>query len=186
MMVFEENLGVYFDTYYDRLYSFCLFRVKNIHDAQDITSEVFFRAVKSSGGFDESRASVSTWLFKIAVNEIKRHHTKKRHTLPLEQAKNLPSADNIIDSVLIGERAKELYDAMDQLDERHKNVLLLKYYGQLNNKEIARILKITETNAETILYRAKKKLKKLLEKREVFENEGYKIAEAEAEEAGYV
>ncbi|MCL2088493.1 MAG: sigma-70 family RNA polymerase sigma factor [Oscillospiraceae bacterium] len=175
-----------FDTYYDRIYSFILFRVKNTHDAQDIASEVFFRAVKSFDQFDEGKAAVSTWLFTIAVNEIRRHNAKKRIFLTIEQAEDLPSDDNILDSVLHSERAREMYNAMKQLDARHKNVLLLRYYGQLSNKEISRILKITETNTETILFRARKKLKKLLTECEVFEDAGYKVIEDGAKEAGYV
>ena len=56
---------------------------------------------------------------------------------------------------------------MAKLDERQRNIVLLRYYGEMSNREIARLLKLTETNVETILSRAKKILKSHLEKCEV-------------------
>ena len=168
------RLDEVFDAYYDRVYGFALFRLRNHHDAEDIASEVFFRAAKGWRRFDETRATVSTWLFTIAVNEIKRHCRKKRDSLPLESAESLASGENTLGAVLVNERSRGLYDAMAKLDERQRSVLLLRYYGDLTDREIARALDLTETNVETILYRAKKSLKNILEKCELSQAAGYK------------
>ena len=177
------ELAAIFEKYYDRVYSFTLFRTRNIHDAQDITSEVFFRAAKAYRGFDAEKASISTWLFTIAVNETKRHFGRKKPTLPLACAEALPGGECVVEKTLANERAEALYAAMERLDERQRSVLLLRYYGEMSNREIARALKLTETNVETILHRAKKSLKKFLESCEVLESDGYKGVEAGRKEA---
>ena len=169
------QLADIFETYYDRIYSFVLFRVQNVHDAQDISSEVFFRAAKSYDTYDKERASVSTWLFSIALNEIKRHHRHQKNDLALEQAADIPATACTLDDVLASERAKELFAAMGQLSRQQRDILLLRYYGEMTNREIAVALGLSETNVETIAYRAKKKLKTVLETCEVFATAGYKV-----------
>ena len=174
-----------FETYYGRVYSFTLFRARNAQDAEDITSEVFYRAAKNMAGFDETKASLSTWLFTIAVNETRRHFHERKNALPLEYAENLPAGECVLENVLRNERAKELYAAMEQLGERQRNVLLLRYYGEMSNREIAGALGLTETNVETVLYRAKKKLRGILKKCEISENPRYKVVYGRTKEAGH-
>jgi len=161
-----------FNKYYDRIYSFTLFRVQNAHDAEDIASDVFFKAVKSFGSFNKEKASVSTWLFAIALNEIRTYYRKRRFHLQLDL--DIPARDNVLNSVLANEQAKALGAAIARLHERQRNIILLKYYGQMNNKQIARLLKLTETNVGTILSRSIKILKKYLETCDGFNSGEYK------------
>jgi len=160
------NLEEIFDTYYDRVYSFTLFRVRNVHDAEDIASDVFCKAAQNLHRYRKESA-VSTWLISIALNEIKNYYRSRKEHLDLEYAENIPANDKPEDFILADERTQELYAAIKQLDERQRDVVLLRYYGEMNHKEISRLLKLTETNVETILYRAKKNLKNFLEKCEV-------------------
>ena len=173
-----------FDMYYDKIYSFTLFRVQSIHDAEDITSNVFCKAVKSFMSY-RKECSVSTWLLSIALNEIKNYYRGRREYLNLEYAESYPARENAEDSVLANERARSLYAAVAELDERQRNIVLLRYYGDMSNKEIALLLKLTETNVETILYRAKKILKKFLETCEVSAPAVSNITKGREKEAGH-
>ena len=167
-----------FETWYDRVYSFTLFRVGNTYDAEDITSEVFVRAAKSLWRYNPEKAGLSTWLFTIALNEIRRHCKKRRDEAPLEHAEDLPSPDTAQDSVLANEQTKALSAALARLDERQRTVVLLRYYSEMSSREIAHALKLTETNVSTILSRGIKNLKNLLEKCDEIDFAGYKVIEA--------
>ncbi|MCL2085994.1 MAG: sigma-70 family RNA polymerase sigma factor [Oscillospiraceae bacterium] len=174
------NLEKIFDEYYERIYRFTLLRVRNVHDAEDITSDVFVKVAQNIHKYDEEKAALSTWLFTITLNLIRDHcRAAKRGTVELEFAENVASSDNIEmsveDDVMSGERAKALYAALEQLDERQKNILLLRYKSNMSNREIADTLDISESNVETILYRARKKLKKLLKPCEVFSGAPYNL-----------
>lgn len=175
-----------FDTYYNRVYRFTLFRVQNAHDAEDITSEVFLKAAKNLWRYNAKKAAMSTWLFSITLNEIKMFYRKRRDTLLLEYAKNIPERENIEDTVLVNERAKLLYAAIALLDERQRNIVLLRYYGEMSNKEIARLLNLTETNVGTILSRTIKILRKYLETCDEPAAIAYKLTEGREQEAGNV
>ncbi|MCL2110923.1 MAG: RNA polymerase sigma factor [Clostridiales bacterium] len=151
-----------FDEYYDRVYGFALYRVGDVHVAEDVASEVFYKAAK---GWDRYRgeASVSTWLFAIALNEVKMYFRGRQYVAPIEEAENVPACERTEGAVLANEAARELFAAMGGLDERQKDVVVLRYFGGLSGRETARLLGISETNAETILSRAKKLLKNYLE-----------------------
>lgn len=151
-----------FDKYYDRVYSFTLLRVKNIHTAEDITSDVFYKVAQSINSYDEKKAAMATWLITIAMNKIRDYYRGQKHLMPLESAEDIQAQVNLEEKVLANEQAKELYKAMDKLDERQRNVLLLRYYGDMSNKEIAKELNLSVSNVETILTRARQKLKKIL------------------------
>jgi len=167
-----------FDIYYDRLYSFILFRVRNVHDAEDIASEVFFRAAKNFRKYNADKAGVSTWLFTIALNETRRYFRRQKGEQPLEYAENMEAPDNTLEGVLANEQAKALSAALGQLDERQRTVVLLRYYSEMSYREIACAMKLTETNVSTILSRGLKNLKNLLESCDKIEAAGYKEIEA--------
>ena len=117
-----------FDTYYDRVYRFIFFRVRNIHDAEDISSEVFYRAARSFWRFDGKKANISTWLFTIVLNETRRYFRKGIIELPLEYAQTVEIPDIVAQSVLASEQARTLSAALERLEERQRTVVLLRYY----------------------------------------------------------
>lgn len=158
------DLADIFEAYYDRIYSYALFRVQSIADAEDIASNVFLKAAEHIDLYDAGKASVSTWLFTIAQNTVKDHYRTRHTTVSEDEIEELPAGDDPEQRVLANERAKELYAAIAKLDERQRDIVLMRYYGGMSSKEIAAVLKLSETNAETILSRAKKILREILTK----------------------
>jgi len=173
------DIEAIFDTYYDRVYSFTLFRVRNVHDTEDITSDVFLKAAQNLERYDEKKASLPTWLLTITMNTIRDFYRTKRDSLPLEFAENAAGSNDITGGILANEQARDLYDALGQLDERQRNVVLLRYYGDMSNRQIAEILKLSVSNVETILSRARKILKNLLEQREVSHDRSYYLTKGQ-------
>lgn len=166
-----------FETYYDHVYGFILFKVRNVHDTEDITSDVFLKVAKNIQRYDEKKASLSTWLITIAVNTIRDFYRGRHDYLSLEYAEDMAAPGDIVENVLANEQAKSLYSALGQLNERQRNVVLLCYYGDMSNKEIAGILNLSVSNVETILSRARAKLKKIIKNCEVSSSGSYKLVE---------
>jgi len=175
-----------FDAYYDRVYRFIFFRVRDTYDAEDIASEVFVRVAKNLRKYDAQKASLSTWIFTIALNEIRRDCGCRHSELPLEAAENAPMADESLDLVLANEQTIELSFALAQLEEKQRTAVLLRYYGDMSYKEIARAMKLSETNVSTIISRSIKKLKYYFEKCDKTESAGYKEISPKETEGGYV
>lgn len=85
--------------------------------------------------------------------------------MPLEEAQQMQDTgkQEVLEEILIGERNKILYLAMDRLEQRKREILLMQYFGELSQKEIAAILKMTPENVRVLSYRAKRELRVYME-----------------------
>ena len=154
-----ENI---FNTYYDKIYSFTLLRVGNIQNAEDIASDVFVRVVEKIDTYRPEKAALSTWIFSIAINEIKMYYRGRKVTGSLDELYKLADRLNIEEELLRQDERVHLCQAISELNDRQKNAVLLKYFAGLSNRQVSEIMGLSETNVETILYRAKIILKNSL------------------------
>jgi RNA polymerase sigma-70 factor (ECF subfamily) len=147
------------------VYAFLYARTGNTALTEDLASQTFVKIAENFHTYRKEKGAVSTWVFTIALNEMRSHfrRLKGKETATLEDIPELAGDENIEVEFLRGETKKELLTLLSQLDERQRSAVTLKYYGELSGREIAHILEISESNVNTILNRATKKLKKLLE-----------------------
>lgn len=83
-------LGSLYEVYFPRVFRYVLARVGNVADAEDVTSEVFFRAFKALPKYRLTTSPLSSWLFRIASNEVNRHLKRRRDSaLPLSSSDSL-------------------------------------------------------------------------------------------------
>lgn len=126
--------------------------------AQDVTALAFERLWRSRARLDRRRGTPRAWLFAIARNgaldELRR---RRRESLPLPAEGPADSrAGQALDDA---ERRATVRDALSTLPLRERELILLKFHGQLSNAELARALGISETNAATRLHRALTRLR---------------------------
>jgi len=158
-----------FDSFYDKIYSFTLLRVGNVHDAEDLSSDVFVKVVEKLYTYNSEKAAFSTWIFTIALNEIKMHYRRSKKVCSLDDINELAGQLNIEDDLLQHEERVSLLRAIDELDERRKNVVVLKYFSGLSDRQVAEAMKLSEKNVGVILSRTRRILqKRLTGRREAF------------------
>ncbi|WP_188382996.1 sigma-70 family RNA polymerase sigma factor [Ornithinibacillus halotolerans] len=137
------------------LYKTALAYLKNEHDSLEAIQEVTFRAYKKIHTLREP-SYIKTWLIRIMINycndQLKR---KTRFIVNDEQILSLGSEDN--HTVL------EIQDAMQQLDNRSREVLTLMYFHGLKIKEIALVMERPEGTVKTWLNKALIKFRNILE-----------------------
>jgi RNA polymerase sigma-70 factor (ECF subfamily) len=163
-MTFEEIYKEFFKP----IYSYILARVRNDAVAQDIAAVTWRKALVKLDAFDEARGSIRQWLFGIARNEVNMHYRLYyvRKVLSLTGFEDSSPAveDNDITQKMIYEDEKRLLlSAMAGLKEKERDILALKFYSGLNNRQIAGAVNISESNAGTIINRSINKLRVLLE-----------------------
>jgi len=156
------NLTEIFNSYYDKIYSFTLMRVGNIHDAEDITSKVFIKVAENLETYKPELSAFSTWIFTIAINEVKMYYRGRKIEYSIESVAEIADRFVIDEELLRHEERTELLYAIGKLDEKQKQTILLKYFGGLTYRQIAEILGTSESNAGNILQNAREALKKLL------------------------
>lgn len=141
--------------YTDTVYRVALNGCKNKYDAEDVVQETFIRLLKYRKSF-ESDEHVRNWLIRVAINECNslwNTSWRKRVTLTDEQKEELIFDNN---------EQSELYELVMQLTPKYRQVIYLYYYEEFSVKEVADILKISETAVQTRLQRARQRLREQL------------------------
>ncbi len=139
-------------------------------DAKDISQEVFLKAYRNIGNFDE-RASFSTWLYRITYNtcidEMRRQKGKQNYSIEDEfenedgvmQRQVADSGDTPEEAILKKEQRAEILQALDTLSEEHKMAIILRDVKGLSYEEIAEILQISLGTVKSRISRARNQCK---------------------------
>lgn len=157
-----------FDSWYrdhrSSVYRYIRFRVATREAAEDVTSEVFMKALRSLHRYDENRASPRTWLLRIARNAVTDHlrALRRRGSLHVsldripDLAADVPSPE---ERMVKQERIQRLLNGSQTLRKADQEILSLKYGAGLDNGEIAEHLDISNNAVAVRLHRALKRLK---------------------------
>jgi RNA polymerase sigma factor (sigma-70 family) len=160
----EPSGGESFEALYrrslPRVYGYVASLLQDRSAAEDVTAQAFERAYRKRGSFRASRGSAEAWLFGIARNaaldELRRR--KRRAALHADpEDLSSPAAEEYAELTL---RRETVRAALATLDPRERDLVSLKFAGGLSNAEIARVLRMSESNAGTRLHRAIEKLRK--------------------------
>jgi RNA polymerase sigma-70 factor (ECF subfamily) len=148
--------------YSKEVYLYALALCKDIHAAEDLTSETFFRALLS---FDARAGGVKYWLLRVCKNLYIDTLRKKRwESLPFTDAAEMVAiSDCPLDTVLKDEAKRDLYRALLRLSETDREMLTMFYFLGVSISQIASILGRTAGAVKTGLTRARTRLKKILE-----------------------
>jgi len=165
--------GGIFEAYYQKILSYSIYRTMNVEVARDITSETFFKALKNLWQFKWTLAPFSSWLYRIASNEIKmyfRHH--KYEPKSMEEAieeNNMPELASRKDLEKEVMQAQEKLDengdlakvtrALRELPEKYQEVITFRFYREMKIEEIAAMLNKKVGTIKSILSRGMKMLK---------------------------
>lgn len=151
----KEMFGLLVEKYSDRVFSYFMRLIGDRDEALNLTSEVFLKAFKGIKNFYDGK-DFYPWLIKIARNEGINFMSKKK---PYEEV----DFDSIPRNEYF-ERDLILEEALRKLDNNDREIILLFYQEDLSYEEIAEILNTSIDNVKVRLFRAKEKLKKLLDK----------------------
>ncbi len=161
------------------VYNLCLNYLLNAEDAEDIAQEVFVKVYQYHPKFDEQKASLKTWIYRIAINAsldfLKAKKTEKRFgfiTSLFKPDTQEPISD-LVDFNHPGVLAEDkeamegLLKVIYALPPNQKNVIILTKIEDRPQKEVAEILNISVKAVESLLQRAKQSISKKIK-----ENEG--------------
>jgi RNA polymerase sigma-70 factor, ECF subfamily len=127
--------------------------------AEDVTALAFERLYRSRARLDGGRGTPRAWLFAIARNAALDELRRRRRAPRLEVPEELPGCEEDELALERIARRSSVRDALAALPLREREVVLLKFHGQLSNAELARALGISESNAGTRLHRALTRLR---------------------------
>jgi len=171
----KKDFASFYDQHMDRVYRFIFFRVnQNVDVAEDLTSEVFMKALKNFHSYDPKK-SQTAWIMTIARNHLINYYRDKKETIDVDEiAFKLEGNDGREDLVRTDD-IMVLEEAMAELDTKDRELIEMKYIQGYRYKEIGEIVGKTSGAARVEAHRAVKKLKSKLET--VYEGPGRTIQE---------
>ena len=148
-----EAFGELYSIYLDRIYRYVFYQVKDKMTAEDITEEVFVKAWKAIGSCKGKSNTFSSWLYRIAHNHL-------INTLRSMQRFASIEMENLVDVSNPGLEAEskleqqELIEDIACLPQNQKQVIILKFIEDLDNREIGKIMSKSEGAIRVLQMRA--------------------------------
>ncbi len=152
----KEAFGILYERYLPKIYNYVYYRTGNVHDAEDLTAKVFFRALSHIGNYVERGLPFQAWLYRIAHNLVANWHRDqgRRKIIALDDylAHSLQSEapDRAVEAA---DEAEQLLRALRRLPADRQQLILLKYVERLSNAEIGQIMDRTEGAVKSLYHR---------------------------------
>ena len=177
----QQAVGQLYDAYVEPLFRFCVARVGNETDAEDLTEEIFLKVMHSIDGFqwrplgrsesslggsnEEERSPFRAWLFRIARNHVISHYRRQSTRKSVGEVPEwLP--DEALGPAELAERAvtiEEVFAVVEALPTAQREVIQLRFGAGLSIAETAEALDKQQTNVKVLQHKGIKRLKELLE-----------------------
>lgn len=152
----KEAFGQLYERYNKQISSYIYYRVGNSHDAEDLTTRVFMRAMQHIVHYEDQGVPFSAWLYRIARNLVANWHRdqNRRQILSLEDMNQWHFREESPELALEWAEHKEtLYNAIRRLPRDRQELLILKFVDRLSNAEIGEVLDRSEGAIKSLYHR---------------------------------
>jgi RNA polymerase sigma-70 factor (ECF subfamily) len=152
----QDAFGVLYQRYVGRIYNYVYYRTGNIHDAEDLTARVFFRAMRHIEKYTDRGLPFSAWLYGIAHNLVANWHrdNSRRREVPLDEIILVrPPIEHPEVVLLQTEEQERLMNLIRCLPPERQQLLILKFVQHLSNAEIGHIMGRTEGAVKSLYHR---------------------------------
>lgn len=152
----KESFGVLYERYVDRIFNYVFYRTGNVHDAEDLTARVFYRAFNHIQTYTDRGVPFSAWLYRIAHNLVANwHRDRSRHQeIPLSDAPTLQYKGTSPEAAAVNHQEQEsLLRIIHHLPPERQQILILKFVENLSNAEIGKIMGRSEGAVKSLYHR---------------------------------
>ncbi len=155
--------GAIYDHYFPRIYNYARYRVQSPVDADDLTAQIFERALVHLKSYRPDSAPFSAWLFGIARNAINDYYRRQHDDLSFELVHDQLADEPPPESAAAQRETRDrLLTALMRLSDRERDLLALKFAADLTHKQIAQIAEMSESSVSVTIFRALKHLRSTL------------------------
>ena len=156
----REAFGELYERYVDQIYAYVFSLTRNRELAEDVTAATFAKAMEELPRFEWRGVPYSAWLYRVAANLVAR---QRRRPLAVELGHDIESAEpDPADAAATNSRAAEIRAAVATLPSDQRQAVMLRFGGELRNKEIADIMGRSEGAVKLLTFRGMTALRRRL------------------------
>jgi RNA polymerase sigma-70 factor (ECF subfamily) len=162
----KEAFGILYERYVERIFNYIYYRTGNVHDAEDLTARVFYRALNHIHNYTDRGVPFSAWLYRIAHNLVANwHRDRSRHQeIPLSDAPTLQYRGAAPETAIVQTEEQEaLLRIIRHLPSERQHLLILKFVEHLSNEEIGQVMGRSEGAIKSLYHRILLALREELE-----------------------
>ena len=158
-----EAFGALYDRYFGQIYRFVFSRLRDQTAAEDVTSEVFIKALRSIPRYQDTGRPFTAWLYQISVNTINDRYRASRPTVDLDEMYDLAAAGpGLEDTAVQRGEIREIWGAVESLPAPQKTALVLKFQEDLKISDIAAVMGKSEGAVKLLIHRGVTRLRSVL------------------------
>ncbi len=146
-----------YEEYFSRIYHYCLRRVTLVQEAEDLTSQIFTRALTNLRSY--RGGSFAAWLFRIAHNVVVNHLIRRRVHAPLEEIESTAVGDEMLGRLMNFEERQHIARLVNALPDDQREIIALKIVGGLSAKEIGQVVNKSEGAVRVAIHRIVQQLR---------------------------
>ena len=154
-----EKFSILYNKYIKRIYDFIFYKVHHKETAEDITSQIFFKALNKIQGFDPKKGTLQAWLYQIARNTVIDYYRTKKENKNIEDAWDLCGDDDLERDIDAKAKLQELEKYISKLKSDHRDILIMRIWQDLSYKEIAEAMGKSEDSCKMQFSRCIRKLR---------------------------
>lgn len=161
MTVTDSRKEEIYRDYHGKVSGYIRSKINSAQDAEDIAADVFVKVYEKLDSFDESKASLSTWIYTITKNTLTDYFRTRRTFEEIPEVQD--DGSSVEDAICNAETLERLASALESLDARERDIVILRHYSGKTLKEIAAQMGISYAYVKILQNNALKKLKKIVE-----------------------
>ncbi|MBO0682319.1 MAG: sigma-70 family RNA polymerase sigma factor [Candidatus Dormibacteraeota bacterium] len=149
-----DAFGELYDRYVSDIYRFVYSRLHNREAAEDVTSEVFFKALRAIDRYRPTGRPFRGWLYRIAANAVTDHLRARRPAVDLDSVGHEAQGGQAVDEEVVNRtEVARVWEAVDQLNEAQRTAIVLKLGQDMHTADIAACMGRSEGAVKLLIHR---------------------------------
>ncbi|MBI5071978.1 RNA polymerase sigma factor [Candidatus Falkowbacteria bacterium] len=154
-----EGIGLLYEAYVKKIYSFVYYKTYHKETAEDIVSDVFMKALENIGSYKSGRGSFSAWLYGIARHSVVDHFRAARPSINIEDVWDLSDDQNLEIDLDTRQKLLAVKKYLAKFKPAHREIIMMRLWGEMSYREISEIAGLSEANCKMIFSREMGKLR---------------------------
>lgn len=161
----HDDYECFYLQYHEIILRYLLKKCSSREDAEDLANQSFMYCYQNWEKYDKAKASKETWLFMVARSRWINYCKAKRYFVDIDTLENILIGDDPTENAIqLSALRDELASALEKLPDNYRTVLVLKYFKNMTDNEIAQRMSLSAGNIRVLSHRALQKMRLYIEK----------------------